>query len=324
MTCEDVREHLLTADVGDLDPVRSHLSGCARCAELAAAVAHTESDLRQHVETFVNSVTLDAQWAQALDRAGPPAPSPRALLHKLVLAAATAAVLAVLLVPALRSPGSGGPPEPPGERLLGVGVVPEALREARDRVGAFQRLDTEHLDVAGLDRDAEDQRMRGALQGKVEALARAEEALTAATSSGEPRWRVLAWRELGALQAEMAEALRRFPAPSYLDEPQRARYAEAIADRVAVQQGKAASTYAQGADLARQHALEAMARELEALAERQALRALRARLEASASCVEPEAADRLRGLLDEAERALEPDTSSRLAAELDLALAACR
>jgi hypothetical protein len=294
MTCEDVREHLLTADIGDLDSVRTHLSQCARCASLAAAVAHAEADLRQHVETFVSHTTLDAQWAQALDRAGP-APRARFPLHRLVVALAAAAVLAVIAVPALRSPGSGGPP---GQELLGVGAVPEVLREAQDRVQAFERIDTEHLDVDGLDREAEDKLLRETLQSKVQAMSHAEEALAAATSAGEPRWRVLAYRDLGGLHAEMAEVVRHFPSPSYLTDDQRTVYRQAIVERGFVQQQRAAGIYTQGADLARQSGLDAMAAELDSRVLELSVSELRARLDANSPCLEGLDKDRLRADLE--------------------------
>jgi hypothetical protein len=256
MTCDDLRERLLEGELADPD-LTQHLSRCAACGELAAALVRAESDLRQHLEDFVNAPTLDAQWAKALDRARP-MPRWGSRVQRAVLIAAAVAALAVVAVPLLPPPSGEGP-----GGALGVGMVPPAVQEARDRVQAFHDVDTEHLGTEGLPQTEENARLTDALQRKAAALTHAEAALVAAASDGEPTWRATAFGELGDLYAAMGDTLEEFPQPSYLTDGQRVLYALAIGDKVWVQRQKALDTYAAGAGFAQEHGLVDLATEIQ-------------------------------------------------------------
>ena len=265
MTCESVRTRLLEGDTADFTALDPHLSHCADCAALAGAIRRTESDLRQHVEAYVNPSTtaaLDAQWARA-ERAVPAPPFRPLSLHGLLLGAAAVAVSIAVAVPGF-DPGPADP-DPGGDpTAASLGALPVAIREAREQLEGFRQIDTTRIDIEGLDRTAEDEVLKETLQRKAAAMIAAEEGLVAATEAGEPRWKVVALGDLGDLYRDMGDALERFQQPSYLTDEQRHVYASAIREKARVQHAKAIDVWQRGIEIAAEDDLPDLAVDLEA------------------------------------------------------------
>jgi hypothetical protein len=261
MTCDAERERLLTGSTTDFADLAPHLSTCPSCGALAAAIRHTETDLRQHVEDFVSaSSALPAQWDRAIAAVDGDRPVSRRL-HRIVLVFAAIGVVAVAILTNRPPPG-----EPPIDRtpVALAAPMPLALRDAREKLDAFRAIDTTRLDGAGVDRATEDQQMKDLLQRKVAAMLEAERGLMAALETGDPEWRVAALGDLGDLYVGMADALEHFVVPSYLDEKQRAVYADALAQKAEAQREKGIAAWQKGASVARDYRLEPAAAALDA------------------------------------------------------------
>lgn len=237
MTCEIVRKAVLEGSTRDFAGLAPHLQTCPDCAALAAAAQSGETELRRHVEDFVTTTsTLDAQWANALDAAGP-RPWRWNRLHTLVLGAAVVAVVAAAVIPSLTPPPPADPT--PTANL----AMPVALTEAHEQMELFDGIDVTDLDVDGLERADEDVAMAKVLRRKAEALMNAETALAAAADGAEPVWRVRALQDLGDVYLGMADALEGFPHPSYLTDEQSEVYQRGLNAKAAVQLDKAHSVW---------------------------------------------------------------------------------
>ncbi len=268
MTCETVREHLLEADLEHLEHLSEHLQGCPGCAALADAAVDAQRALRQQLEDFVTTQTLDAQWADALRQVPPRRRLPLGL-HGALLGLAAAAVLAVTVWPQ----GGPGPEQPPPS--VTAATAPAALLEIRDRIAAFEDIETHDLPTEGLSRKAEDALMQQTLTEKVSALTALEASLVAIASDDQqaPRWQIQALHDLAGVYHAMGDALDTFDHPSYLSEEQSEIYSNALEAKAKVQWQKASETYRLAVDRARSEGLEP-----EAIASERALELLLARL----------------------------------------------
>ena len=229
MTCESVVEHLLTRSTGTFGDLQAHLSTCPSCARLAAAVWDSEQQVRQHVESFVTTNTLDAQWAAALDTVGPDRRATRWLIGGL-LAVAGLLVVATALPP----PGGGSDPGSP----VVARAVPPALLAARDSLAEFEAIDVD-ISLDDLDRKEQDRLLTKTLSDKAGAMQAAEAALVAARDQLDPEWGVAALADLAELYAAMGDAILALPHPPYLTEQQDAVYTGALYDKAEVQWTKA-------------------------------------------------------------------------------------
>lgn len=253
MTCDDVRELLMTVDAAafaDLDP---HLRGCATCAALADRVRQAETVLADHVDGFVSGGDLDAQWAAAV-RAAPRRPLERWAIGLALVLAAAATLLTVL--------PSEAPVEPPV-------AARSALASARHLRADFDAISVTGLDVDGLDRAAEDAKLSATLRSKSDALMRAAEALRAVAEDADEDVdvRLDGWRDLAALYGAMARALAHFQHPSYLSDGQHEVYDQGLGRRAATQAQLAVQALRAAADLARSEGLPDDAAELDAEAD---------------------------------------------------------
>lgn len=284
MTCETVRDHLLELDTDRFVELDDHLRRCPGCAELAAAIRATEHDLRQHLEDFVTTQTLDAQWATALEQAGAPPRRWPLGLHSALLALATAAVITVALLP-------HGPPPPAPPPSATSATIPAALLEIREATEAFEAIETHDLPVDGLSRAGEDQLLRETLSQKATALVAVEASLLAFIEDPdqEPRWQIQALHELGDVYRAMGDALIDFTTPTYLAPNQLEVYTSQIELKARAQWDKAIETYALATDRARDQeqpeaatAAQAAADELQQLLDRRDRTAERERQAATA------------------------------------------
>lgn len=238
MTCDDVRERLLTCSMQELADLAPHLERCPDCAALADRIRDNERELRTFVEGFVNR---------------PTAPEPgrsRPWLYGGVVALAVAATLWLAL-----SPDLGG---------VSHGAPPPAWDEAQQALEAFYELPMDGVDVAGLDRAAEDQLLAGLLRDRAGAMKEAQTALELALESDEAYWRVQARMALGDLHAEMAEGLLALQEPSYLTDAQRGIYRAQLAAKADAQLDLALDALERARGLAEAEGLDEALSEVEA------------------------------------------------------------
>jgi len=256
---------LLEDPTADFSALRDHLSQCPRCQELADRIVDTQFELRQHVEDFVSTTTLDSSWQRALEQVDAPSRPSRFGLHAVGVFALTAAVL-VFAYGGL-GPEGGKPTEPGDPKALSAGVIPIALQEAEEKLEAFRDIDNTTLELDGLSRADEDAVQRDALAAKTEAMEEALAALQVLVDGEDADLRAAGLEGTARTYDEMADSLANMPLPTYLDEAQGKVYRRALLAKAGVQWEKAIEAYrlaakAQG-DRERASALRERAKELE-------------------------------------------------------------
>lgn len=227
MTCDDVREALLTASLEEIDALSTHLETCPDCAALARGIRMIDAALNAHVEEFVERPT--------------DTPSSRGgtVLYGVLVVLAAAATLAVVAF------GLGGGDTSPGAAPPGVAI-------ADDAVEAFRAMDAGPISVEGLSREDEDAKLRAQLAAKAGALDEVIEALSAvADGDHAPHWRIDALVTQAEVREEMAETLEAVQLPSYLNEEQSSIYRSQVADKADGQRDAALALYRSALDEAR-------------------------------------------------------------------------
>jgi len=265
MTCESAQQHLLEKPTADFSALRDHLSQCPRCQELADRIVDTQFELRQHVEDFVSTTTLDSSWQRALEQVDAPSRSSRFGLHAVGVFALTAAVL-VFAYGGL-GPDGGEPTEPGDPKALSAGVIPVALQEAEEKLEAFRDIDNTTLELDGLSRADEDTVQRDALAAKTEAMEDTLAAFQALVDGDDADLRAEGLEGIARTYEEMADSLANMPLPTYLDEVQATVYRRALTAKAGLQWEKATEVYRLAAkaqsDRDRARDLREHARELE-------------------------------------------------------------
>jgi len=241
MTCDAVQERLLEESTADFSALEDHLSHCPRCQQLADRIVDTQFELRQHVENFVSTTTLDRSWEHAIGEAQQSSWRPRIGLHAVGVAALTAAVLLVSF--GGLGPEGGEPQEPGDPTALSAGVVPLALQEAEDKLAAFQDIDNTDLSLDGLSRQDEDRVQRDALAAKTQAMEDTLESFQALVDGPESDLRAEGLEGIAQTHEEMADSLANMPLPTYLTEAQAAVYRGALVAKAKRQWELAIETY---------------------------------------------------------------------------------
>ncbi len=248
MNCQTVQERLLERATDSFTELQPHFSTCPECSELADSILDAQFELRQHVEDFVATTTLDASWERALEQADPPARWSRFGLHALGLAAVTAAVLGLAVLG--MGPTEPGDPGSEEARALSTGVAPLLIKEAQERMQDFTAIETTTFDVEGLSRQDEDLLHRSTLEAKVNALKAATDAYQALVDSDDLDLQLEGLIGQAQLYEAMGDTLSTFAMPSYLDEKQREVYAKALEAKASGQKEKAADAYRTAATIA--------------------------------------------------------------------------
>ncbi len=243
MTCEAIRDRLLDGATADFVELEPHLASCVSCSAAADLIRAAETEIVHELDTFIRAREPD--WSLLPQRT----PRRRWGFHGVVLAVATAAVLALAVLPLLPRdhPLSSVP------FLFGLGE-----QEASDP----DAIDITRLDVQGPSKAEEDAALRELWEGKHEAHDAAEETYREALATLESTSLLEAQLGIAEIRAELADELMNAVLPSYMTESQRRIYQMGLDDRAWILRRKAIAAYGMAASTAADLGLDDRADEI--------------------------------------------------------------